>query len=291
MKKISLFALSLMALNSTAIAQQKETKKAASSTQSELENEDDEESTKPKSLHPFFTKSYQKRNSGSFHANSKLISLGIGYSIISTTDVLDNVFSLKYPMKKMAGYYFKYEAAVSQTMGLSFNLGYANQKENQVKLYDANNNYLGSINDFNSNGTFIASSLLLNYHFNKLIPSKKVDLYIGAGIGARYFRYTYNAQYENLPLANGAVYADYVPNGYHTTKVSLAARAGIRYYLSPSIGLNIDYGYDRFAYGNFGLTFNLNPNQYNKKKHSQGTTHGSKFNSDKDEKADSSNNE
>lgn len=283
MKKTTIALLSLLVLNFQSIAQEKESKKQEKIQDDNYDNEEDDEKKSPRSSHPFYKKSYQARNSGSFHKRSNLLSLGYGYNVVQTTDVIDDVYTLKYPIEKMGGYYLRYEAAVAPTLGLSFNLGYANKKNSDVKLYDANENVIGTINDFDERASYYAGAVLLNYHFNKIIPSKKVDLYVGAGVGLRYFRFNYNSKYENLPIGYGvAVFSDYIPNGYNTTKVTIAARAGVRYYISPVIGLNIDYGYDRFTYGNFGLTFNLNPYNKNKNYHSQGTAHGSNtlFNKD-----------
>ncbi len=81
-----------------------------------------------------------------------------------------------------------------------------------------------------------------NYHFNSLfkIRNSKIDLYAGINVG--FFVWSSDNDYD----------------GDYTSGLGLGGQIGMRYYLSRSVGLNLEFGGgNSFSGGKLGLTFRL----------------------------------
>ncbi|NOS55025.1 MAG: hypothetical protein HOP37_02075, partial [Cyclobacteriaceae bacterium] len=77
------------------------------------------------------------------------------------------------------------------------------------------------------------------YHFNKLIPIEKMDVYAGAGVGFR------------------SVSFDKSINSNQSDAI-LIARVGIRYYVKPKLAVYAETGHDGMSTINLGVTLKLN---------------------------------
>jgi hypothetical protein len=94
---------------------------------------------------------------------------------------------------------------------------------------------------YHYNHSIVSISGNANYHFNKLmkIPSNW-DLYAGINIGF----YIWSSP------------GDY--HGDHSSSLGLGAQVGGRYYLSKTVGLNLEFGGgNEFSGGKFGVSIKL----------------------------------
>ena len=92
------------------------------------------------------------------------------------------------------------------------------------------------------NHTVMGFSGNANYHFNSLfkLQNKKIDIYAGINVG--FFVWKSPDYYE----------------GDHSSALGLGGQFGLRYYLSNSVGLNLEFGGgNSFSGGKLGLTFRL----------------------------------
>jgi len=120
---------------------------------------------------------------------------------------------------------FDYGAARNVTLGAEFS--YRGYRDNWNDYY-YNHNILG----ISGNG---------NYHFNQVfqIPSRW-DLYAGLNVG--FYSWSSPDAYH----------------GSHTSGLGLGAQVGGRFYLSPKVGLNLEFGGgNAFSGGKFGLTIKM----------------------------------
>jgi hypothetical protein len=100
----------------------------------------------------------------------------------------------------------------------------------------------GSYRDF---VTAFSVGLLGYYHFNKLIPVARLDVYAGAGVSVRTITYSYDSDFPNHP------------NNNSSTDVYLIGKMGARYYVTPGVGIYVEVGYDRMSDANLGVSFRL----------------------------------
>lgn len=120
--------------------------------------------------------------------------------------------------------YIGIDHGVSNDISLGLELSYRD--------FNENNNFSHNVIGFSGNG---------NYHFNNGRSLKgKFDVYLGLNIGF----YVWSS-----------------PNNYtgsHNSGLGLGAQVGARYFLSPNVGLNLEFGGgNAFSGGKFGLTFKL----------------------------------
>ncbi|WP_158605873.1 outer membrane beta-barrel protein [Taibaiella sp. KBW10] len=157
----------------------------------------------------FYSQPYKTRNSGSFNKSTSLLSIGIG--------VPDNYGNYKVSLPPV---YVKYEHGITDEIGIGLlgGLGMSNYKSGGNRY-----NYLET-----------TIGALGYYHFNKLIPVSKLDVYLGAGIGL-------NIRDDNY-------------SNYNNTSVIGLGKAGARYYFNPKFSVYAEAGYDNLSVLNAGIT-------------------------------------
>lgn len=169
----------------------------------------------------FYEQSYKSRNSGSFDHNASVLSLGYGF-----------------PNHSGAGYwrggnrvgfgpaYLKYEHGIIDEIGIGGYIAFA------ASRYKNNNNV--------EHTTAFGMGILGYYHFNKLIPLSRLDVYLGAGLGFRSWAYT---DQDGVRESN----FDPLPIG----------KIGARWYFTPGFAVYAEGGYDDMSDVNLGITFRL----------------------------------
>ncbi len=174
----------------------------------------------------FYKTSYKSRNSGSFSSQASLLSFGIGF-----------------PNRSGAGYdwdsdrlgfgplYVKYEHGILNELGLG---GYVAGAASRHK-YGPNDRYTDKVFS-------VSVGAMAYYHFNKLIPVRKLDVYAGAGIGGRRLSYTYDNDW------NGSRYND------SEFDIIPLFKVGARYYFTKMFGVYGEGGYDDMSDVNLGIT-------------------------------------
>jgi len=124
--------------------------------------------------------------------------------------------------------YIGFDHGISRDLTLGAEFSYRSYDEK----WNNDSNYKHNIMGFSGN---------LNYHFNTALNmSNEWDFYIGPNIGFIVW---------NSPD---------LYDGNHNSGLGIGAQLGFRYYLSNSIGLNLEFGGgNAFNGGKFGLTFKL----------------------------------
>jgi hypothetical protein len=159
----------------------------------------------------FYNSSYESRNSGSFSRSASLLTFGLGFPNTSV-----NVISGFPPI------YAKYEHGfLRDEVGLG---GYIASGFGTI----ANNNFAA-----------FSFGILGYYHFNKLIPISKMDVYAGAGGGFR------------------SVSFDKTTIDRNRSDALLIVRVGIRYFLKPKLAVYAETGFDGMSTINLGVTLKL----------------------------------
>src|SRR6187551_329656 len=119
----------------------------------------------------FYKSSYESRNSGSFEQSAALLTFGLGFPNQAVS------------YSGLSGFpplYVKYEHGfLRDEVGLG---GYLSTGFGSVDNHYAGTNYDNSFFAF-------SFGVLGYYHFNKLIPIEKMDVYAGAGLGFRAVTY------------------------------------------------------------------------------------------------------
>lgn len=158
----------------------------------------------------FYKQSYKARNNGTFDKGTGIFSIGLGVPYRNYN------FDPRLP-----SLYLKYEKGLANEIGLGF-IGGLSIGEHSRSRNGAFNSLFG---------------VLGYYHFNKLIPVQKLDVYAGAGFGLNIF----NAYH----WGNDDMRVNFIPLG----------KIGARYYFTPSFGAYLESGYDRISSLNAGVTF------------------------------------
>lgn len=174
----------------------------------------------------FYKQSYKSRNSGSFHKSDMLLSFAYGFPNTALNDI--NTFA-----KYNAGFgplYAKFEYGVRDEIGIGISLGAggAGYKWNGYK----------------GNGFAFATTIQAYYHFNKLIPVSKLDVYAGAG-----FSFVHRSYNDNV--RNNGNSRD---NDLNLVAVGLV---GARWYFSPKFSVFAEVGNDAISNTNIGVSFKL----------------------------------
>jgi len=183
----------------------------------------------------FYDAPYDSRNSGSFDMKTGIITLGYGFP----NDPVGNYNNGAYGVNKVSfgPLYAKFEhGIIRDEIGLGAQLAMSNT---WVKY---NNKSGGSYRDRVSAFSF---SMLGYYHFNKLIPVKRLDVYVGTGLSVRTVAYTYDTNFNDNP------------NNHSDTDVFVIGKVGARYYLTPGFGFYAEVGSDRMSDANLGISFRL----------------------------------
>lgn len=179
---------------------------------------------KPKATSSSFYKTpYATRNSGSFDKSTHLISLT--YGVPNTMDYTGYFFGGNE--SSVGPVNLRYEFPIRDEAGVGLSVSGATHE------YD----YFGGTNKT----TGIAISPLGFYHFNKLIPIAKLDVYAGVGASINYYSYDYDDVYE----ADSEI------------EVYPAGLVGARYYFTKGFSGLLEVGEGSFSVFRFGVSFRL----------------------------------
>jgi len=182
----------------------------------------------------FYDAPYDSRNSGSFGIRTGIISLGYGFP----NDPAGNYASGTHGVSRVSfgPLYAKFEhGIIRDDIGLGAQLAMSNT---WVKYTSGNGTYRDRVAAF-------SFGMLGYYHFNKLIPVKRLDVYVGTGLSIRTVAYRYDTNYNDNP------------NNHSDTDVFVIGKIGARYYLKPGFGLYAEVGSDRMSDANLGISFRM----------------------------------
>lgn len=178
----------------------------------------------------FYKTPYKSRNSGSYNRHASLLSFGIGFPNRSGTGL--DYWSDDDRRLGIGPAYIKYEHGITDEIGLG---GYVAAAASRYK-YGPDRKYTDHI--------FAGSLGIMGfYHFNKLIPVRKLDVYAGAGVGVRQLTYSYD---------------DDFPGDTSDDRTSFTAmplfKVGARWYFTKMFGVYAEGGYDKMSDVNLGIT-------------------------------------
>jgi hypothetical protein len=167
-----------------------------------------------------------------FVPHSVIATLSIGF----INDLRQN-FSVPAGFEKanttgFAPIYARVEYAGKSHMGYALTVGYDAFYGNYYKIYTGNGREykrykMDKVNVY-------SAGLSLNYHFDKLIHIKKLDVFATAGFLLN------NIQHSAFAQGDSTV-------AFTDRKVAPVLKAGVRYYLSPKASVYADLGYDRHS--------------------------------------------
>lgn len=162
----------------------------------------------------FYKKSYESRNNGTFDKSTMLVSFGLGVP----------AFISGRGFSQSPALYGKFEhGLIRDEVGLGgyISTGWGSWKAGGEKY----------------NFSAFSLAVLGYYHFNKLIPIEKMDVYAAAGLGFR----RYNAD-------------DYIID-YDESGVIVVFKVGIRYYVINNFAVYAESGWDDMSSANFGVSW------------------------------------
>ncbi len=166
----------------------------------------------------FYKKSYESRNNGTFDKSTMLVSIGLGVPAF---------YSGSY--NASPAFYGKFEhGLIRDEVGLG---GYVATGWGSYKY----STYKDKFSAF-------SLGVLGYYHFNKLIPIEKMDVYAGAGLAFRRFGYTVDDGYT-------------ITNDYTDSDVIVVFKVGIRYYVINNFAVYAESGWDDMSSANFGVSW------------------------------------
>ena len=161
----------------------------------------------------FYNKSYESRNNGTFDKQTNLFSFGLG---------IPSYYSGSF--NQSPAIYGKYEHGfLRDEVGLGGYVGFG----------------WGEYEPSDDQFSAFSLGVLGYYHFNKLIPIEKMDVYAGAGLAFRTFNWDDDTY--------GDVYED--------SGVLFVVKLGIRYYVVKNFAVYAETGYDDLSSVNFGGSF------------------------------------
>lgn len=164
----------------------------------------------------FYQKPYESRNNGSFDKSTSIVSFGLG---------VPSIYTGRYYSQSPV-FYGKFEHGfLRDEIGLGGYLaaGWGSYKFSGSSRY---------------NYSSLSFAVLGYYHFNKLIPIEKMDVYAGAGLG--FSRHAWN---------DDNIYND------DDNSVLFVVKVGIRYYIVNNFAVYAESGWDDMSSVNFGGSF------------------------------------
>lgn len=219
MKKILSTALLLSVVAGTVAAQQK---------RSVARGEDDRAVSSRMDAHRFYHTPYRSRNNGTYGLDRRILSFGLGFP----NALHDNYNYYSGGRSGFGPLMAKFEFAIRDEIGLGAIVDVA---YSQYRFYDRGREYRDK-----ALGTGV--SFLGYYHFNKLIPVRRLDVY--AGLGINFSHVSYTSDYSSNYADN---YIDVLP----------ALVAGARYYVTPTFAPYLELGRTNYSYANLGISLNL----------------------------------
>ncbi len=171
----------------------------------------------------FYKKPYESRNNGTFDQSTMIVSFGLGFP---NTAVGNYGFGYAGNHSSSPAMYIKFEHGIIRDevgLGGFFSTGWGNYKNGNDK----------------DKLSAVSFGVLGYYHFNKLIPIEKMDVYAGAGLGVRSIKYNDDDDtFDNTD-----------------TDVILIVKVGIRYYVVKNFAVYAESGYDGMSAVNLGGSF------------------------------------
>ncbi len=219
----AILALSLTAGVATA---QKKARMAPAKNQSATIDEPDAGNGQM-DVHRFYQTPYRSRNNGTYGLDRRLLSFGLGFPNTLPYDY-------NYHSGGRSGFgpvMAKYEMAVRDEVGIG---AVVDAAYSQFR-------YTAASREYRDKAFGLGVSFLGYYHFNKLIPVHKLDVYGGVGINI-----------SHVAVTNDL--ADY-KDGYIDVLPALVA--GARYYFRPTFAPYLEFGRTNYSYANIGISLNL----------------------------------
>ena len=182
----------------------------------------------------FYDTPYDSRNSGSFNLSTGILSFGYGFPNTPVGGYNNGANGVN--RVSFGPLYAKFEhGIIRDEIGLGGQLAMSNS---WVRYNSNSGNYRDRVSAF-------SIAILGYYHFNKLIPVKRLDVYVGTGLSLRTISYTYDTNYSDNP------------NNHSDTNVYVVGKLGARYYLTPAFGFYAEVGSDKMSDANLGISFRL----------------------------------
>lgn len=197
----------------------------------------------------FYHTPYNSRNSGSYGKGDHLLSLGYGVPnwLYTGYGVAGGVlYNGRTRHIGIGPLMLKYEFPIRDEVGLGVIL----QGATKSWRYDS------GPRSYRDRAWGTGAAFMGYYHFNKLIPVEKLDVYAGLGINFTYQSLTRDRAYYNY-------YYDYYGYYYYESQtqtdfdVRPCGVVGARYYVAPKFAFALEAGYTTFSSLNLGVTFRL----------------------------------
>lgn len=185
------------------------------------------EMTKPTTRSAFYKTPYATRNSGSFDKSTHLISLTYGFP--NTLDYNGYFYSANE--SGIGPVTVRYEFPIRDEAGVGLSVSGATKK------WD----YYG---DNTTKITGISISPLGFYHFNKLIPISKFDVYAAVGASIDLRNYSYDDPYYNNSDTSDL-------------EIDPAGLVGARYYFTDAFSGMAEVGEGSYSVFRIGVSFRL----------------------------------
>ncbi len=194
----------------------------------------------------FYRTPYNSRNSGSFDKGTNLLSLGYGVpNFLYSGYGVSNSFATGSASHIGIGpLMLKYEFAIRDEVGLGLIVQGASKS---WKYRSGSATYV-------DNAWGIGTAFMGYYHFNKLIPVEKLDVYAGLGLNLTYQQLNRDRAYYDDYYTYYGYYTDQVRSEFMARPCGLV---GVRYYVAPKFAFSAEAGYSTFSSINLGFTFRL----------------------------------
>ncbi|GEP50634.1 hypothetical protein FNO01nite_13060 [Flavobacterium noncentrifugens] len=183
--------------------------------------------TKPTTRSAFYKTPYATRNSGSFDKSTHLISLTYGFP--NTLDYNGYFYSANE--SGIGPVTVRYEFPIREEAGVGLSVSGATKK------WDYYGGYTTKI-------TGISISPLGFYHFNKLIPITKLDVYAAVGASIDLSNYSYDDPYYNNSDTSDL-------------EINPAGLVGARYYFTEAFSAMAEVGEGSYSIFRIGVSFRL----------------------------------
>ncbi len=187
----------------------------------------------PQDSTEFYSKTYKDRNSGSFGKSHKLLSFSYG---LPNTLVLQSKETGGYrDMSWFGPLIARMEFPIREEIGIAPQVSWY-----KVRFTD----YVGG----EDKASIFSFGTMGMYHFNKLIPSRKLDLYAGIGLQLEVGHVVWNVgriKSNNL-VTNGMIW-----------QAGILGVVGARYYMGKAFAVFAEAGHPTDCYFDLGITFNL----------------------------------
>jgi len=221
----------------TASAQQKRktTTTRVTVTRADEEEDNDHRVSSPRhgviDSRSFYNTPYRSRNNGTYDDETRIISVGFGFPNTLYNDYGYLAYAYNGRKSGFGPLMGKFEYALRDEIGIG---GVLDCAYRQWKYTSAGHQY-------RDKAFGIGVSALAYYHFNKLIPVRKLDVYGGVGVNLSHVAYKddFTGHTDN--------YIDVLP----------ALVVGARYYFRPNFGPYFELGRSNYSWGNLGLSFSL----------------------------------